>query len=179
MASPSSASVDLASASRRVQVNVSSPSPAAAFSASSQGSRGTSPRLHTPCNNEIDINHVVTGVPAGTTRPRLQPLTSATAPELVVAQGLHDTLVQRLTEDLQRVAFLVSVGVTPMKARARKYCSCERPPPLKAFKTGLRLTPWTDSRGRSTRYRDGLRFLAPRHATINRASVFILYLKGP
>ena len=40
--------------------------------------------------------------------------------ELVVAQGLHDTLIQRLTEDLQRVAVLASVGVTPKKARARK-----------------------------------------------------------
>ena len=39
------------------------------------GSR-TSPRLHSPCDNEIDINHVVTGVPAGTTRPRLQPFGS-------------------------------------------------------------------------------------------------------
>jgi hypothetical protein len=37
-----------------------------------------------------------------------------------VAQGLHDRLIQRLTEDLQRAAFLVSVGVTPKKARARK-----------------------------------------------------------
>jgi hypothetical protein len=38
----------------------------------------------------------------------------------VVVQGLHDTLIQRLTEDLQRSAFLVSVGVTSKKARARK-----------------------------------------------------------
>ena len=38
-----------------------------------------------------------------------------------MAQGLHDRLIQRLTEiDLQRAAFLVSVGVTPKKARARK-----------------------------------------------------------
>ena len=34
-----------------------------------------------------------------------------------MAQGLHDRLIQRLTEDLQRAAFLVSVGVTPKKAR--------------------------------------------------------------
>jgi hypothetical protein len=45
---------------------------------------------------------------------------AATAPELVVAQGMHDTLIKRLTEDLQRAAFLASVGVTPKKARARK-----------------------------------------------------------
>ena len=38
-----------------------------------------------------------------------------------MAQGLHDRLIQRLTEiDLQRAAFLVSVGVTPKKAGARK-----------------------------------------------------------
>jgi len=42
-----------------------------------RGSR-TSPRLHSPCDNEIDINHVVTGVPAGTTRPRLQPFGNGT-----------------------------------------------------------------------------------------------------
>ena len=40
--------------------------------------------------------------------------------ELVVAQGLHGTLIPRLAEDLQRAAFLASVGVTPKKARARK-----------------------------------------------------------
>ena len=151
LASPSSASVDLASASRRVQVNVSSPSPAAAFSASSQVSRGARERVRvsTPPATTRSTSTMSSQASPQARRDRVSN-PSATAPELVVAQGLHDTLIQRLTEDLQRVAFLVSVGVTPMKARARKYCSCERPPPLKAFKTGLRLTPWTDSRGRST-----------------------------
>jgi hypothetical protein len=40
--------------------------------------------------------------------------------ELVVAQGLHGTLILRLAEDLQRAAYLASVGVTPKKSRARK-----------------------------------------------------------
>jgi hypothetical protein len=39
------------------------------------GSR-TSPRLHSLCNNDIGIIHVVTGVPASTTGPRLQPFGS-------------------------------------------------------------------------------------------------------
>ena len=36
----------------------------------------TSPRLHSLCNNDIGIIHVVTGVPASTTGPRLQPFGS-------------------------------------------------------------------------------------------------------
>ena len=40
--------------------------------------------------------------------------------ELVVAQGLHGKLILRLAEDLQRAAYLASVGVTPKKSRARK-----------------------------------------------------------
>ena len=40
--------------------------------------------------------------------------------ELVVAQGLHGTLILRLAEDLQRAAYLASVGVTLKKSRARK-----------------------------------------------------------
>ena len=82
------------------------------------GSR-TSPRLHSLCNNDIGIIRVVTGVPASTTGPRqlrVSNPSAATTPELVVAQGLHDTLIQRLTEDLLRAAFLVSVGVSLKKA---------------------------------------------------------------
>jgi hypothetical protein len=45
---------------------------------------------------------------------------SEVAEELLVAQGLHGTLILRLAEDLQRAAFLASVGVTPKKAKARK-----------------------------------------------------------
>ena len=40
--------------------------------------------------------------------------------ELVVAQGLHGTLILRLAEDLQRAAYLASVGVTLKKSRERK-----------------------------------------------------------
>ena len=36
----------------------------------------TSPRLHSLCNNDIGIIHVVTGVPASTTGPRLRPFGS-------------------------------------------------------------------------------------------------------
>jgi hypothetical protein len=49
-------------------------------------------------------------------RDRVSNPSAATAPELVVAQRLHDTLIQRLTEDLLRAAFLVSVGVSVKKA---------------------------------------------------------------
>ena len=51
--------------------------------------------------------------------------------ELVVAQGLHGTLILRLAEDLQRAAYLASVGVTPKKARARKAAQVQKttPPP--------------------------------------------------
>ena len=48
-------------------------------------------------------------------RDRVSNPSAATAPELVVAR-LHDTLIQRLTEDLLRAAFLVSVGVSLKKA---------------------------------------------------------------
>jgi len=53
-------------------------------------------------------------------RDRVSTPLEATAPELAVAPALHDTLIRRLTEDLQRAAFLASVGVTPKKARPRQ-----------------------------------------------------------
>ena len=122
MASPSSASVGLASASRRVQVNVSSPSPAAAFYASSQASPRARERVRvsTPSATTTSASSMSSQASPQARRNRVSNPSAATAPELVVAQGLHDTLIQRLTEDLQRAAFLVSVGVTPKKARARK-----------------------------------------------------------
>ena len=49
--------------------------------------------------------------------------------ELVVAQGLHGTLILRLAKDLQRVAYLASVGVTPKKARARKAAQVQKTTP--------------------------------------------------
>jgi len=41
--------------------------------------------------------------------------------ELVVAQGLHGTLILRLAEDLQRAAYLPSVGVTPKQEKNRSF----------------------------------------------------------
>ena len=74
---------------------------------------------------------------------------SATAPELVVDQGLYDTLIQRLTEDLQCAVFLVSVGVTPKKARARKALQLRKTDTPKSVQSRVTVDT-TESRGRST-----------------------------
>ena len=44
--------------------------------------------------------------------------------ELLVAQGLHGTRILRLPEDLQRTAYLASVGVTPKKSEQEKNRTC-------------------------------------------------------
>ena len=56
--------------------------------------------------------------------------------ELVVAQGLHGTLILRLAEDLQRAAYLPSVGVTPKKSRARKAPQLQKTATPKRFRVG-------------------------------------------
>ena len=113
--------------------HVSSPSPAAAFYASSQASPRARERVRVsiPSATTTLASSMSSQASPQARRDRVSNPSAATAPELVVAQGLHDTLIQRLTEDLQRAALLVFVGVTPKKARAqvqKKYCSCDRPP---------------------------------------------------
>ena len=62
--------------------------------------------------------------------------------ELVVAQGLHGTLILRLAEDLQRAAYLASVGVTPRKPRARKAPQLQKTATPKRHRVG---TPTTST----------------------------------
>ena len=67
---------------------------------------------HHPCRHRRPRKHDGTASPTLRQQRHLH--------ELVVARGLHDTLIQRLTADLQRAAVLASVGVTRNKARARQ-----------------------------------------------------------
>ena len=69
--------------------------------------------------------------------------------ELVVAQGLHGTLILRLAEDLQRAAYLPSVGVTPKKSRARKEPQLQKTATPKRHRVGTPTTSTSAIRRRS------------------------------